>query len=182
MTKDEEGTGYETTCSCLDDVKRQWTIDGERTHTTLRGHIFPVFSCLPHHIDLLLPIWRKPFFGFRPTPSCQFSLACRPQMFPRPPGRGMRQFSSVRTGGRRRNPPASNHHARSLTPFVRYRHDACLLRNGRRGDERNEKPGRGTGRETGRWTGRIIERPQVKEKRAGCRHPASLPACSVLRL
>ena len=25
----------------------------------------------------------------------------------------------------------------------------------------------------------LIERPQVKEKRAGCRHPASLPACSV---
>ena len=28
----------------------------------------------------------------------------------------------------------------------------------------------------------LMERTQVQEKRAGCRYPASLPACLVLRL
>ena len=64
---------------------------------------------------------------------------------------------------------------RSLTAFVRYRHDACLLTERMAGrDKRDEK--NQDERRDGRRDDRM-ERSQVQEKRAGCRHPASLPAC-----
>lgn len=126
-------------------MDEQQTIAGERTHTTLRGHIFPVFSCFPHRIDLLISYIEEFPFRFRPTPSCQFSLACRSQMFPRPQVGGCVSSHLFARCGLRRNPPASNRPARSLTPFVRYRHDACLLT--------EWATGRRTKRETGRANG-----------------------------
>lgn len=131
-------------------MDEQQTIAGERTHTTLRGHIFPVFSCLPHRIDLLISYIEEFPFRFRPTPSCQFSLACRPQMFPRPQVGGRAGSHRFARCGRRCNPPASNRPARSLTPFVRYRHDACLLteRTTKRRTEREARTNDGVKDET----------------------------------
>ena len=114
-------------------------------------------------------------FLISPAPSCRLSLICSLQMFPRPQVGGRAYLHRFAWGGRRRNPPASNHHARSLTAFVRYRHDTCLLTERMAGrDKRDEK--NQDERRDGRRDDRM-ERPQVQEKRTGCRHPASLPAC-----
>lgn len=122
-------------------------------------------------------------FGFRPTPSCRLPLTCVPQIFPRPQVGGRAGSHRFARGGRRRNPPASNLFARSLTAFVRYRHDACLL-TGRTTERRTKRENRtrngttgGTMNGTEEWNARMY-------KKAGGTPSSDFPArllCLVLR-
>lgn len=132
---------------------------------------FPITPS-PHPINLLITDTEETIFRFRPTPSCRLSLTRRLQILGRA---GSHRFAQ---GERRCDPPASNRPTRSLTAFVSCRHDS-LLTNGtsdgttdgtrssdeRRGEKRDEK------------RDERMERQQIQEKRAGRRHPASLPAC-----
>ena len=145
------------------------------THTTSLGHILPAPLLASSHKPAIADTEETPF-GFRPTPSCQLFPAYLPQIFPRPQVGGRAgSYRLARAGGDaiRLLLIAS---PRSLTAFVRYRHDACLLTERMAGrDKRDEK--NQDERRDGRRDDRM-ERPQGQEKRAGCRHPVSRPACS----
>lgn len=109
-------------------------------------------------------------FSFRPTPSCRLSPTCLLQIIPRPQvgGRASSHWFAVAGGDAIRLLLIAS--PRSLTAFVRYRHDACLLTERMAGrDKRDRSPDE--------ERDELMGHPQVQEKRAGCRHPASLPAC-----
>ena len=121
-------------------------------------------SCLPHHIDLLIADMRENPFGFRPTPSCRLPLIRLPHIFPRPQVGGRAgSYRLARAGG------DAIHllliaSPRSLTAFVRYRHDVCLL-TGRTTKRRTKRENRtrngttgGTMNGTEEWNARMYKK------------------------
>lgn len=145
MTKDEAKTDG-TIRHCLDNEGMEID-DNRRTHAyhTVRTYLpRPLLTSSYRHATTDI---EEVLFRFRPTLSCRLSSACEPHIIPRPQVGGRAGSHRFARGGRRRNPPASNLFARSLTAFVRYRHDVCLLRDGRRDGtaEREARTSDGTG-------------------------------------
>ena len=128
MTKDEEGTDDETTCSCLDDEETA-TDDNRRTNAY---HIVRTYLACPLLASSHQPAhcrYKGSPFLISPDPLPPALLYLLASYIPPPPGRGTRRLISVSTSGRRRNPPASNRIA-TLTHCVRSLSARCLLANG----------------------------------------------------
>lgn len=140
----------------------------------------PSIACLIAS-TCLLPIQRKPLSDFARPPPCRLFLACLLQIFPPPPGRGTRRLISVRME-RAAIQFACSQSPCPLTHCVRSLSTRCLLANETGDEATNETRNPDEERDERRDEERdgLIERWQVKEKRASCRHPASLPACLVL--
>ena len=150
-----------------------------RTHLS---HLLPV-SCLPYHVDLLLPIRRKPLSDFaRPPPASSLLSSC---LIYSPAPRSGDEPADINSHG-------AGYDAirlllivspRSLTAFVRYRHDVCLL-TGRTTERRTKRENRtrngttgGTMNGTEEWNARMY-------KKAGGTPSSDFPArllCLVLR-